>query len=117
MYVSWLKESVEKLEQQDRDFSKFRSLLPQQAGWTALHHAAYTGNKEIVGLILERDTGFAARQQALVRAHRKLYGDWSRKRWGATGGYNALYNPDQALREANEVSAVHTCQCDACLLV
>ncbi len=43
VYVSWLKESVEKLEQQDRDFAKFRSLLPQQAGWTALHHAAYTG--------------------------------------------------------------------------
>ncbi len=62
-----------------------------------------TGNAAIVGAILETDTGFAQRQQALVRVHRKLYTDWSRKRWGATGGYNALHNPEQALREANEV--------------
>lgn len=46
-------------------------------------------------LLLSADTGFAARQAALVRSHRKLYADWSRRRWGASGGYNALYNPGQ----------------------
>jgi hypothetical protein len=103
VYVTWLRDSVEKLEQQDRDFSKFRALLPQQAAWTALHHASYAGDEPLLALLLAADAGFAGRQQALVKVHRKLYGNWSRKRWGVTGGHNALYNPGRALKEANEV--------------